>query len=110
MVSKTLLEKQIIALQNDVKLLDNKFSFMFNAMNAYTTMIENNMTWLDSHQSEDAETYEAKLKECEAVANPIMTKMYQAAGGAEAGGMPGGMPEGMPSDSSAGGATVEEVD
>ena len=77
---------------------------------ALDTMIENNMTWLDSHQSEDAETYEAKLKECEAVANPIMTKMYQAAGGAEAGGMPGGMPEGMPSDSSAGGATVEEVD
>ena len=64
------------------------------------------MTWLDAHQSEDAETYESKLKECEGIASPIMTKMYQAAGG----GAPGGMPEGMPSDSSAGGATVEEVD
>ena len=74
------------------------------------TMIENNMTWLDSHQSEDGETYESKLKECEGIASPIMTKMYQAAGGGAPQGMPGGMPEGMPSDSTTGGATVEEVD
>ena len=71
-------------------------------------MIDNNMEWLDNHQSEDAEVYDAKIKECEGVANPIMTKMYQAAAGA--GGMPGGMPEGAASESTAGGATVEEVD
>ena len=53
------------------------------------------MEWLDSHPDEEAETYEEKQKEFEEVANPIMTKMYQNAGGE--GGMPGGMPgAGMP--------------
>ena len=82
-------------------------------MESLNSMIENNMNWLDAHQSEDAETYEAKLKECEEVSNPIMTKMYQEAGQGMPegmpGGMPGGMPEGMPGDSVPG-ATVEEVD
>lgn len=51
----------------------------------------------------------------EAVANPIMMKVYQAAGGG-AGGMPGGMPGAggdMPDMTGAGagaGPTVEEVD
>ena len=36
-----------------------------------------------------------------------MTKMYQAASGGQ---MPGGVPEGTTAESSAGGATVEEVD
>ena len=53
------------------------------------------MEWLDSHPDEESETYEEKQKEFEEVANPIMTKMYQNAGGE--GGMPGaGMPGGMP--------------
>ena len=30
------------------------------------------MEWLDSHQSEDAETYEAKQKEVEEVSNEVM--------------------------------------
>ena len=49
----------------------------------------------------------AKIKECEGIANPIMTKMYQAASGGQ---MPGGVPEAADADSTAGGATVEEVD
>lgn len=69
-----------------------------------TTMIDNNMEWLDNHQTEDAEVYESKIKECEGVANPIMTKMYQEAGGQ----MPGGP---VPSEEESGAApTVEEVD
>ena len=69
-----------------------------------TTMIDNNMEWLDNHQTEDAEVYEAKIKECEGVANPIMTKMYQDAGGQ----MPGGP---VPTEEASGTApTVEEVD
>merc|ERR1739849_6912 len=51
--------------------------------------------WLDNNQSAEIDEFEDKKKELESVANPIMTKMYQNAGGQ---GMPGqGMPgQGMP--------------
>jgi len=70
------------------------------------------ITWLDDHQEEEKETYEEKKKELEALANPIMAKLYGQAGGA--GGMPGGMnmPQGAPTPNQDGGAgpKIEEVD
>ena len=77
--------------------------------------------WLDKTETADKEDYEAKQKELEAVCNPIITKLYQSAGGAGgAGGMPGGgMPGGFPGAQSgaaqpgsgeATGPTIEEVD
>jgi len=77
------------------------------------------ISWLDEHQEEEKETYEEKKKELEGLANPIMSKLYGAAGGA--GGMPGGgMPGGMPGGGMPGGAPpaggdgpgpkIEEVD
>eukprot|EP01057_Protomagalhaensia_wolfi_P005424 Protomagalhaensia_wolfi_Nauph_80__5423@NODE_591_length_2236_cov_1371_511607_g440_i1_p1_GENE_NODE_591_length_2236_cov_1371_511607_g440_i1NODE_591_length_2236_cov_1371_511607_g440_i1_p1_ORF_typecomplete_len659_score205_08HSP70/PF00012_20/7_8e134HSP70/PF00012_20/2_4e02MreB_Mbl/PF06723_13/2_6e27StbA/PF06406_11/1_1e05StbA/PF06406_11/1_5e03FGGY_C/PF02782_16/1_7e05PilM_2/PF11104_8/0_00019DDR/PF08841_10/0_035DDR/PF08841_10/21FtsA/PF14450_6/1_3e03FtsA/PF14450_6/0_00075FtsA/PF14450_6/7_3e02Actin/PF00022_1 len=74
--------------------------------------------WLDANPMADKDAYDAKQKEVEAVCNPIMMKMYQAAGGAP-GDMPGGMPGGMPGNFPGAGAaprgagsgpTVEEVD
>ena len=68
--------------------------------------VENGKEWLDNHQNEDTETYESKMKDCESVISPIITKLSQ-----EGGGMPGGMPGGpMPSDSGETESTVEEVD
>jgi len=68
--------------------------------------------WLDSNQTAEKDEYDDKLKELEGICNPIMTKLYQQAGGAGAGGMPGGA--GMPGAGGAGsgssGPTVEEVD
>ncbi|EDX12861.1 Hsc70-4 [Drosophila simulans] len=72
--------------------------------------------WLDANQLADKEEYEHRQKELEGVCNPIITKLYQAAGGAP-GGMPGG-PGGMPGAAGAAGAagaggagpTIEEVD
>ena len=52
------------------------------------------------------------LEEVEAICNPIITKLYQSAGGAP-GGMPGGMPgaaAGAPGAGSGAGPTIEEVD
>ncbi|KAK3877627.1 hypothetical protein Pcinc_017662 [Petrolisthes cinctipes] len=75
--------------------------------------------WLDANQLGEKEEYEHKQKEIEQICNPIITKMYQAAGGAPPGGMPGGMPGGFPGAGGAGGApnsggssgpTIEEVD
>lgn len=73
--------------------------------------------WLDANQLADKEEYEHKQKELEGICNPIITKLYQAGGGAP-GGMPGGMPGGFPGaggaapGAGAGGAgpTIEEVD
>ncbi|RHY75456.1 hypothetical protein DYB30_013240, partial [Aphanomyces astaci] len=46
------------------------------------------INWLDANQSAEKEEYEAKQKELEGVANPIMQKLYAAGGGA-----PGGVPD-----------------
>ncbi|ORX89510.1 70 kDa heat shock protein 2 [Basidiobolus meristosporus CBS 931.73] len=75
--------------------------------------INNTISWLDNSQEASKEEYEDKQKELEGVANPIMTKMYQAAGGAPGaapGGFPGGAaPGGFPGADS-GEPTVEELD
>lgn len=42
--------------------------------------------WMDDNQSAEKEDYEAKQKEVEAVCTPIITKLYQGAGGAPGGG------------------------
>merc|ERR1711963_1107415 len=73
--------------------------------------------WLDANQTAEEDEYKYKQKEVEGICNPIITKLYQAAGGAP-GGMPGGMPGaggpgGMPGAGGPGagsGPTVEEVD
>uniref|UniRef100_A0A8C2Q0C7 Heat shock protein family A (Hsp70) member 8 n=1 Tax=Cyprinus carpio TaxID=7962 RepID=A0A8C2Q0C7_CYPCA len=72
------------------------------------------ISWLDKNQTAEKEEFEHQQKELEKVCNPIITKLYQSAGG-----MPGGMPEGMPggfpgAGSAPGGGssgpTIEEVD
>jgi len=76
--------------------------------------------WLDANQLAEVEEFNDKQKEVEGICNPIITKMYAAAGGAPDG-MPegmggmGGMPGGMGGDGAAGagagaGPTIEEVD
>ena len=76
--------------------------------------------WLDINQTADKDEYADKQKEVEGICNPIITKLYQQAGGAP-GGMPGeGMPGAgaggpQPGAAGAGGAsgqgpTIEEVD
>ncbi len=79
-----------------------------------------------SFQTAEKDEIEHQQKELESVCNPIVTKMYQAAGGAPGGmpggmgGMPGGMPGGMGGmpggpapggdDGGNSGPTIEEVD
>jgi L1 cell adhesion molecule like protein len=84
-----------------------------------TTILDkcNNVThWLDANQLAEKEEFESQQKELDSVCNPIMTKMYQGAGG-----MPGGMPGGFPvagdpapgtgrAPGAAAGPTLEEVE
>lgn len=93
--------------KNQVNLL-HRFLFFFGMIKARTLMCH-------LLQTAEREEYEHQQKELEKVCNPIITKLYQTAGG-----MPGGMPEGMPGGfPGAGGAapgggssgpTIEEVD
>ena len=69
--------------------------------------------WLDGNQMAEKDEFNHQKKELEKVCTPIITKMYQGAGG----GMPGGMPDmggaaagGDSTGASAGGPTIEEVD
>ncbi|KAF9026568.1 70-kilodalton heat shock protein [Haplosporangium bisporale] len=61
------------------------------------------ISWLDHNQEAEKEEYEGKLKELEAIVNPIMTKVYQGAS------MPGNAPGGPPRQSDSE-PTIEEVD
>jgi len=85
-----------------------------------TDKCDDAIKWLDANQTADKDEYEDKQKELEGVCNPIISKMYQGAGGAGGaggpqGGMPGGNPGGAPgggagAGSSGQGPTIEEVD
>jgi heat shock 70kDa protein 1/2/6/8 len=60
------------------------------------------ISWLDQSQTATTEEFEGRQKELEAVASPIMMKIYQQGGAG--GGMPGGMPGGgMPGGGMPGG-------
>jgi len=79
--------------------------------------INETLRWLENNQEGSKDEYESHQKELEGKCQPIFTKMYQSAGGADAGGM-GGMPGmggmggmgGGSGGASSGGPKVEEVD
>jgi len=72
--------------------------------------VDDTIAWMDANELAEIDEIEDKQKELEGTCSPIITKMYQATGGA-----PGGMPGmgGMPDMGDAGASTgpkVEEVD
>merc|ERR1712050_780783 len=73
--------------------------------------VQDTLDWLDKNQLAEKDEFDGKQKELEGVVNPIMMKVYQAAGGGgmPEGGMPGGGFDGA-APGGAGGPTVEEVD
>jgi len=82
-----------------------------------TDKCDDAIKWLDANQLAEVEEFQEKQKEVEAVCNPIITKLYQSAGGAgmpDMGGMPGGGMPGAggaaPGGGSGSGPTIEEVD
>ena len=89
---------------------------------ALEAKIQEATKWLETNTEAAIEQYEAKQKEIEAIANPIMQKIYADGGmpegmpggmpGGNQGGMPGGMPGGKPGkhEASKPEPTVEEVD
>ena len=67
------------------------------------------LSWMDANPSAEKDEIEAKQKEIEGVANPIMSKLYAESGGMPEGGMPNtGGP--APSTDQTTGPTIDEVD
>nr|AQL57189.1 heat shock protein 70E [Thysanoessa inermis] len=113
--AKNSLESYCFNMKSTVE--DEKFKDKIPDSDRQTIMEKCNETiqWLDANQLAEKEEYEHRQKEVEKVCSPIITKMYQAAGGAP-GGMPGDMPGAAPGaapgggQGGAGGPTIEEVD
>merc|ERR1740136_224665 len=84
---------------------------------AITKKCEETIKWLDANQLAEVDEFHDKQKEVEGVCSPIISKLYQQAGGTPGGmpGMPGGMPgrmpdgmpAGMPNGKGSGGPTIE---
>lgn len=73
--------------------------------------------WLDLNEAAEKSVYDEKQKEIESVCSPIITKLYQGAGGAGGAPPPGGFPGAPGGDAGAApggggssGPTIEEVD
>jgi len=117
--AKNGLENYSYSLRNTIR--DEKVTDKLSSEDkaALEKAVDDAIKWLDSNQTAEKEEFEAKQKELEGVAMPIMTKLYQQGGapGGMPGGMPGGFPGGAdggassgPSSSSNEGPKIEEVD
>jgi L1 cell adhesion molecule like protein len=93
--AKNGLENYAYTMRNTIR--DEKVSSKLDPADKDTIekAVDKAIHWLESNQLADVEEFDHQQKELEKVCTPIITKMYQAAGGG-AGGMPGGMPGGFP--------------
>jgi L1 cell adhesion molecule like protein len=108
--AKNGLENYCFSMRNTMQEEKLKDKFEGDDKDKIDKALSETLDWLERNQMAETDEFEAKQKELEAVVNPIMMKVYQAAGGGgdmpDMGGM-GGAPGGAPPT---GGPTVEEVD
>jgi L1 cell adhesion molecule like protein len=112
--SKNQLEQfayQVRSTLNDDKLKDKFSEEEKTQINAKADEI---LKWANDNPAASKEEYDAKVKELEAIFNPIMMRVYQQAGGAPGGGMPnmnfGGAQPGAGTAQGTSHSTVDEVD
>merc|ERR1712100_170525 len=109
--AKNGLENYCFTMRNTLQEEKLKEKFEGGDKEAIEKAVQDALDWLDKNQLAEKDEFEAKQKELEGVVNPIMMKVYQAAGGSgdmPTGGMPGGGMGGAPGGGA--GPTVEEVD
>merc|ERR1712199_135984 len=106
--AKNGLENYCFSLRNSLSEEKLKDKFEGDDKEKIEKAVQEALDWLDKNQLAEKDEFEAKQKELEGIVNPIMMKVYQAAGGE--GGMPDGMPGGAPPGAGGAGPTVEEVD
>ena len=104
--AKNSLENYAYSMRNTMN--EDKVSQALSAEDKATVeeAVKKTTDWIEGNQLAEKEEFEHKMKELEAVCNPIMQKMYGAAGGA-----PGGMPDmGAAAAGGDAGPKIEEVD
>merc|ERR1719161_1863316 len=88
--AKNGLENYCFTMRNTLREEKLKDKFEAGDKEKIEKAMQDALDWLDKNQLAEKVEFESKQKELEGVVNPIMMKVYQAAGG-------GGMPErGMP--------------
>merc|ERR1711896_49571 len=85
--AKNGLENYCFTMRNALQEDKLKDKFEAGDKEAIEKAVQDGLDWLDKNQLAEKEEFEGKQKEIEGVVNPIMMKVYQAAGGG------GGMPE-----------------
>merc|ERR1712032_838042 len=109
--AKNSLENYCFTMRNTLNEEKLKEKFEDGDKEKIESAVQETLDWLDKNQLAEKDEFESKQKELEGIVNPIMMKVYQAAGGGgmPEGGMPGGGFDGA-APGGAGGPTVEEVD
>merc|ERR1711865_580479 len=111
--AKNGLENYCFTMRNTLQEEKLKDKFESGDKEKIEAAVQECLDWLDKNQLAEKDEFEGKQKEMEGVVNPIMMKVYQAAGGGGdmGGGMPGGGDFGGGAAPGGGsGPTVEEVD
>jgi len=107
--AKNSLESYSYNMKNTVN--DQKFAGKLSASDkaAIEKATADTISWLEDHAEAEKDEFEAKQKALEAICNPIVTKMYQGAGGGDD---DSSMPDAGPSagSSSSKGPKIEELD
>ena len=85
--AKNTLEQYCYQVKQTMKDEKLKDKFSEDEKKQIETKVDEILKWANDNPAASKEEYDAKVKEVEAVFNPIMQKIYQQAGGA-----PGGMP------------------
>jgi len=106
--AKNGLENYCFTMRNTLNEEKLKDKFTEGDKGAIEKAVQETLDWMEKNQLAEKDEFEAKQKELEQVVNPIMMKVYQAAGAGGAGGMPD--MGGMGGAGAAVGPTVEEVD
>merc|ERR1711894_63360 len=86
--SKNGLENYCFTMRNTLQEEKLKDKFEDGDKEKIEKAVQETLDWLDKNQLAEKDEFEAKQKELEGIVNPIMMKVYQAAGGA-GGEMPG---------------------
>jgi L1 cell adhesion molecule like protein len=100
--AKNGLENYCYSIKNTLKDEKLKDKFSNEEKESIEKAVEETIKWIESNPNAHAEEYEKKQKDLEGVFTPIITKVYQATGGAPGGpeggfpGGPGGFPGGFP--------------
>merc|ERR1712146_811389 len=79
--AKNGLENYCFTMRNTLQEEKLKDKFEGGDKEAIEKAVQDALDWLDKNQLAEKDEFEAKQKELEGVVNPIMMKVYQAAGG-----------------------------